>query len=689
MPTASLSDFERIASVPPAEKMPKPGESGSSTGNLSDFKPLEVPGGSREPTSSKIRRFGRAAQKVITDYDPSDPHNLGRVAPIAVGAGLPIAAGVMAGPEAGWGTRVALQGLAGALTPHAEYATAKLLGQKVDPPTAMDVAKSAALNAGFASLGEFGAAKAGTTEAEVQSELEKLPQAERTVSNIKKIRDAIGERAESQAADTAKITEQDFRNRDFWKAQGLNDRQIDQVMQSPDLAAELGKDVQRGRKIKETFNTILRNSESDFKGRFDEVLNKYDHASVGANEITPIINKGIQTLEPQSPFREAASKMLAKKSEQMGGMVGAQEQEVALPGGGTYTPPTGAGATPAERSGYLQKVQAQLAQEKQSAFNLNPQDVSDLRTNLRRALPRNATNLEKKAYGTIDGELEKLQDKMLKDAGASNQEVGKLRDTYQDWGDFQDMKDTLDPREERFGTAAADALYGSMQQNPGQAMLLVKLAKDAEAARPGEVMPKFREEFTNKMFSEARAPGQPMEELKGLRKLQETFGSEPQTRAMMSEIYGKDSPLADPANFQKIVEAQAKPEPLVLKGTNNLRQAGWGILRSPYMRVLAMYAAVNLATGNTQAGSPFSVLYGRGGAQSAENLAIALAGVFVAPKVLSYVASSGNGPLQRAAVAYLDSPNAANAMRYAGELSGGIGGALAGQPAQSGDRAEP
>ena len=228
----------------------------------------------------------------------------------------------------------------------------------------------------------------------------------------------------------------------------------------------------------------------------------------------------------------------------------------------------------------------------------------------------------------------------------------------------------MDPRSEKYGQQVANALFDPAvkgSKDSEMAVNFINMAQQAEAARPGEVMPQLREAFMNKALQAARVPGKPMDELSALRKLQDQWGGDKNARAVMGAMFGKDSPLADPATFSKIVEAAGNPEKTI-----KLTAAGTphNILNSAYFQGLIAFGIGAQMMGV----KPHGLFQAINGSQGPGQQALAVASLIAGPWMIGKVLKSGNNPLQKAMVGYLTNPNSATAVRYASQLTGGLGG---------------
>ena len=107
------------------------------------------------------------------------------------------------------------------------------------------------------------------------------------------------------------------------------------------------------------------------------------------------------------------------------------------------------------------------------------QDLRDIKTELRENLPSNPTPLEKKAAAQVQQAIDQLHDSTLEKLGASNEQIGQIKGIDADYGRFADTVNTLDPRSEKFGQQAADALFSKALANPENAVQFTEMARQA------------------------------------------------------------------------------------------------------------------------------------------------------------------------------------------------------------------
>lgn len=584
--------------------------------------------------------------------------------PSAAGMGTAIGGAEAGGAVAGIPGAIVGGIAGGAAAPSVEAHTqAAISGQPVQEPTAHDVIKSAIINGvftGVAKLGEV-AVGAAKTEDAVRAELAKLPATERTLGKAKQIRTALKDRATSQAAETAKVTAQDIRNRDFWKAHGLNDQQIDEVLKTPDLQKQLAASIEGATKYKGAFQTVLDHQRADFKIRYDAVLGEHGAASVNPAPIAQQFEQlaqGAGQHELTPTFRN----FLQRKAKEITG----EQEAIDTSKYGTTRNASGAAAirvSPAQ----LKALNAKLSGEAVEEGGKTVKDINglrSLRTELRENLPASATNLDKQAANQLNQKLTQEIDSKLTEAGAKPEQIAGMHALDEEYGRFQDTIKKLDPRSGKFGNQIANLLFDKEAKNPEQALNFMSMAKAAEQANPGSVMPQLREALTNKLLAEGRSSAGPMDELKLLRKLQDQWGGDKASRAIMGEMFGKDDPLADPATFARVVEAPESSEPLKLAARNP--QAVRSILSSPYFQGAIAYNMIAMAAGQ-KGGSPIGHLFNP---KSPEDFAEALIGMGLGSVGIGLAIRTGRPALSRALVSMVNSPTAPAVTRYMTEFLG-------------------
>jgi len=590
----------------------------------------------------------------------------------------------LAAPVAGMGTAVegaeiggALAGPPGAIggaaiggmaAPFVEHATqSAVTGQPYQPVSRSEVIKSAVTNAAFTGAGEVGGAltKRAQVEDAVREELQNLPQAQRTTARVKQIRQAIQDRVETAAGNTAKVSVQDLRNRNFWKAHGLNDEQIDSVLKSPDLQAQLAQSIKAGGQYKDSFQNILNHQRADFTNRFDTAYGGLKETPIPTQPVGQAIKGVYDQLGTERQLSPGLKKFLDSKLAEFG-----QTDNAA--------PDVSYGKTAASNE-QIEKLNQRIKAEKKGMIppakaELPAHELRDFITELNEHLPRGASQIDKMAVQQVEQAAEKSFDAGLKEAGAKPEQLASFEAIRQDYRRFMNTVRELDPRSADYGKQVGDLLFDPMAKDSETALNFMSMAKAAEAARPGQVMPQLREAFLQKALAESRVGGAPMDELKMLQKLQRTWGTDKNARAVMGEMFGKDSPLADPAQFTKVVDTVNHPEPLKLA----ISQPGMArsILSSKYFQGMISAGLAESMMGL----KPTSFFQGLLGEKGPEVQTIAIISALAGPKVIDFMVKSGDSPLQRAAVAFLTNPNADNAIRYAGRLAGGVSTAMNGMP---------
>jgi hypothetical protein len=140
------------------------------------------------------------------------------IAPPAAGIGTAVEGAEIGGALGGPPGALAGAAVGGAASPFVERAMdASVNKQPFQAPSVGDVVRSTVANTAFTGAGLIGGGlteKAGVDDA-TREEFAKLPQAQRTTANLKKIQRTIQDRAASASTDAANIGQQDLRNRDF------------------------------------------------------------------------------------------------------------------------------------------------------------------------------------------------------------------------------------------------------------------------------------------------------------------------------------------------------------------------------------------------------------------------------------------------------------------------------------------
>lgn len=564
---------------------------------------------------------------------------------LATGIGVPLAAGALLGPEASALARIGMQALAGAITPFAEYGVAKLMGEQPELPGVRDALSSAAWNAGATSLGEGISTLAGGASA-VRPEMEAFP-----------------------GPQSRATVRQAMRNRDFLKQIGLNDAQIDDVLKSPDMQTRLAEQIRAGQQYKSAYQNIKNYSRGMFSGQYTGILGsapgKVDVGDVGSLFEQLAMGQGQHQLTPA--FREwlieKADELSVPASLNVDSPEGVERVQNILRGDG-WTAKNLRDYTPQE-----QLLEAQNLVKARPPTEMNAEELQHLRTELDENVPSGATNLDKSASAEIRQAL------TGKIKGQLSPAAGKALDALDaEYGRYMDVLDRLNPQDQRYGEQVANAIFDPMIKNPGDALKFVDLAQQAEQSRPGEVMPQLREAFVNKVMSEARTPGAPMEELRALRKLQTTWGTDKNARAVLSGIFGKDFPLADPVTFTKVLGIADNPRAVIdAVGKPSVMRS---VLSSPYMQAYATSGVLATLSG-VQGGSLWMSMTGQKGPQAQMT---ALASLLIGPAVFGKVLGSGNAGLQRAMVGFMTNPNARTMIRYMGAFTGATAGGLISLP---------
>jgi len=535
---ADVTPLRSVTKVDPKDVTPL--NSAKSAGTVAD--PLAVPGGAREPLGSKIKRFGRAASQ----YDPSNPANVGRVAPLAVGVGLPIAAGI-ATDGASIPIQAAVQGLAGAASPYAEAATSKLLGGNPAMPSWRDAAKSGLINAAFTAGGALIAdAKGGASEV--------TPEMERTTPTIKNL---------NQAA----------RNRDTWKALGLSDEQADMAVKAPDAEQFLAQSVEQADLTKNTYSRVINSTKRDFENRYTDAYT----VTTPHGESKNLLDAPTDLAPVSQTMQKVLEQNQGKLSPGLESWI--KEQSDAISGGkldplvGKMSSEDIASLTPAERAQaekFFSKLKSPDSVAKKASYregeapasaapeqppSATVQHIRDLRTKLARKIPAQANDFDQRAAAQIKQSLDNLHDQTLLANDASYENLGRIAGVDKDWGVMKETERLFDPaQKEKLADGVNAALWGKMGANPDNAANLIRYAKAANELNP-DLMPKLRESFLNMAAQEARTGNTPINEMRALQTLQAKWGDKGGTQVVLNEMFGKDSPLSSPTTLAKVLGA--------------------------------------------------------------------------------------------------------------------------------------
>lgn len=557
----------------------------------------------------------------------------------AAGAAPVVAATMVPGyGEASVATKIGLQALGGAVSPYTEYAASKLMGENPQLPGV----RQAAVSAGFAVAGGlvgeaiFPAGRA----AAVSQEIRALPEEAQTAANVK----------------------QAMRNRDFWKAHGLNDQQIDQVLQSPKTQAEIEAANAAGRaagvQYKGAFQAVKDNTANQFHVRYDAILGPHANVRIDA---TPI-GKEFEALAQGTGQHELTPTFR--------GFL--QRKGLELTKAGESGGPS-VGGVPWKQLPENLKAQIRAQGVKQGVTapsgELSPQDIRDLRTELRENLPSSATNLDKQAAQQLGDKLTQLEQDTLKANGATTEQLASLKAVDQEYGDFQQSIRALDPRSERFGPDVANLLWSNAAKNPSDALNFIAMAQAADAAKPG-VMADLRKSFLDKAMAETRtaAQGRPVEEMRALQKMQTQWGGDKQTKAVLTAMF-PDSPLQDPTTMARVIGRLSNPDQSAADSAKSvLADLGKAVVTPKWMvRLGLMYYMIQQWGGH---GGLFSNI------GKPEVLAPAMAELWLSGKTAEAVFGWGDRQIQRRYVDFLLNPNATT-MRNFGALLGA--GAAAGE----------
>ncbi len=576
----------------------------------------DMAGSVYEPTGQRLKRQGKTA------------------AELAVGVALPAAASYFTG-GASIPVQIGAQALAGAAQPYAEAGVEKAFGGSPLMPGWKDAARSAAFTAGAAMIGEGIAGKAGTGAA-AGAEIKALPKEAQTVGNLR----------------------QALRNRDFWKAHGLTDDQIDAAVKTPEIQTDLAKQIAAGQQYRGAFQTVIDETRKTFKARYEPLIPKdvkVDSVPIGQafegaaqaggeHEITPSLRS----------FLQRKGLELTRAGETTGPSVGGVPWK-ALP------------------EKLKEQIRAQGGKQgiATPTSDLGIQGLRDLRTELRENISASATNLDKKVASQLNDQITKAIDEHL-----TPEQRGAMKALDEEYGRFQEVIKKLDPRSEKYGDDVANALMDPMVKNPNDAANFIRLAKAAEAARPGEVMPQLRAAMLDKFVNEARVGNRPMDEMRALQKIQETWGGQKGTQAVLSQVFGKDSPIASPATMARVLGVLQTSDRIAADASQGLMKQAGMFLRSPefLMRLALSYGVYRAIAGGT--GSPWKDISDPG------KMLPPLMAFWLSGKMARFALGAADTRIQHAYVNFLLNPSDARVVQKWAAVAGGSAGALTSLPSE-------
>lgn len=544
------------------------------------------------PPSSEGGAFERASKQIGRRIGIENPLEVpskitppsGPAGGVSTAAGLATAsASALLGPEYGLAARTGMAVAGGLLSPYAEYVASKASGGNPELPDVKSAIRSGIINGLFEAsavkspaIGGEVRATAGETArlgTQVSTEMSQLPEELRTPENIR------------AAA----------KNRDVLKKLGMNDQQISEALKDPAGTAEaLQRSVDQGRAITDNFNRTVQAERGQFQQRFDAGYGAQKTATAPVDDLA----KGFQDIAQGGGEHEltpAYKSFLQRKAKEL----------IPDPLAGKFPPEQLATLTPQQRANLTKSVsgmqespaakvsygaEAPKAAAPPPMNKMSVEDLAKLRTEMRENVPANPTNLDKKAAAAIDAQITQKWRQTLSAAGANNEQIGRLEGTYQDYGDFQKTISGLHPGNKDFGEQTADAFFNTAKQNPTLALSFVRMAQDAGT------LPEFRESFMKQITQTMRGEaGGPINQRKALQTLQSAWRSTDDGKAVLTSVFGKNSPMADPVEFSKIVGSADNPEAL-----KTARSSVSQFIRSPTMiaRLATFYATYSLIVGS-------------------------------------------------------------------------------------------
>ena len=474
------------------------------------------------PVQSAIKSVG----KTIGRYDPTNPANMGRVAPLAASMGTMALSSVA--PEASIPLKLGLSLLGGAAAPYVEAGTKKALGEPATMPTWKTALKAGAMNMAFEGM----ALKNSGKLADAAADLSKLPAKQQTLTELR----------------------QQVRNTDFLKGLGLDDKQIAEAREDPEGTAQaLYKSHTQGRAVADTFNKTIAGERDRFHQRFDAAYGAQKTASAPVTDIAQSFQQAGQGAG-QHELTPSFSSWLERKGKELQGIDLSQVPDPLAPRQAGVPQKMLDPNNPihAKRIAEMQK-QGVIPSAPNKPFSV--EDMAALRTELHENIPANPTPLDRKAALALDSQITAKWEDTLRKAGASEEQIGRLKGTYQDWGNFQQTVKGLRPGSKDFGEQTADAFFKTAKQNPTLALNFAKMAEDSGT------MPEFRESFIKQLTQEMRgAQGGPVEEMRAVQKLRSEWGTTDDGKAVLSSVFGKDSPLSNDVEMSKFLGSLDNPK---------------------------------------------------------------------------------------------------------------------------------
>lgn len=476
------------------------------------------------PEAAKARRKNQIVQATGAFNPVPTLKSLGE---IGIGTALATAASIIA-PEykilggvldAG---KLAGQAVAGAITPWAQSKLAHAFGEPTADPTFGDYMRSAALNVGMAGLGMTISAGANPPGAK-----------------------AVAPEMEGQTVRSINDVKAGLMRRDTLKQSGMNDKEIDdwfqRVTKDPTELDKAAYTATVARNMGDMYTKIENNTKNQFGSRFAAM--PYQDRTIPSAPLATSVD-GILAKAPVQARDSSVYKFLQEKSQQFQGGSGE-----AMTIGGQPVPP---------------ELRARLGQGQAASVSLG-----ELRQRITESYenePRNASPAEKRMMTDYRNQLRQTFDSSMQAAGATPEQLAEIKETYRAYGDTVETLRKLDPRSERLGTEASNALFGGMIKSPDDGVQLVRMVKEADKVHPG-TFTQFKQGFIGHLLSTAqdRAGGEGvMQETRQLAAIQrDIYNASGGTKAgatMLKEVFG-NGPLSDPVKLSKVIGKLAKPRP--------------------------------------------------------------------------------------------------------------------------------
>lgn len=531
--TASAASVPKAMAKRPLKAVSAPTNADSGWVKVSDPNQLTAAEGSVFDTPQAAMER-RKQQITGAGGDFSARPTLGKVAEMGIGPLLAGAASIVS-PEFRVGEGVLQggiaagkligQGAAGLLTTYAQSKLSHALGEPSGDPSFGDYARSAALNIGFTGLGELiprGLSPKGaeTVASRFEGQTERSPA---------QIRAALLDK---------KVLQQS----------GMSDQQIEdwftRVSKDPEELTKAANVATVARDMGDMYTKINNSVKGQFNQRFAAM--PFQDRTIPSAPLATNID-GILAKAPAQARDSSVYKFLQEKRDGFSGGAGYQS--------------FGPNVTPEENAALSRNFEIQQQQKSITLGELR-QRITESYENE----PRNATPAEKRMMTDYRNQLRQQFDSSMQAAGATPEQLNDIKETYRAYGDAQETLRKLDPRSDRLGTEASNALFGGMIKSPDDGVQLIRMVKEADKVHPG-TFTQFKQGFISHLLSTAqeRAGGEGvMQEMRQraaiIRDIYNASGGTKGGATMLEEIFGK-GPMSRPDRLAATIGKLAKPRP--------------------------------------------------------------------------------------------------------------------------------